>query len=86
MCAGLLHHLPKHFGIFQHGTGAQMILVKGLPIMIGHENGGFQRLQQRHVPNIGVGIVNEHAGVHVAIGIDMEIPPPACNASAHEFA
>ena len=39
------------------GQGTQMVIVKGLPIVIGHENGAAQHIQQAHVPDVGVGIV-----------------------------
>lgn len=86
MCAGFFYHLTEHFRILQHGAGTQMVVVKGLTIVICHENGGFQRFQQDHIPDVGVGIVDEHAGIYIAICIDVEIPPTTCNAAAYKFA
>ena len=69
MCAGFFYHLTEHFRILQHGAGTQMVVVKGLTIVICHENGGFQRFQQGHISDVGVGIVDEHAGIYIAICI-----------------
>ena len=86
MRAGFFYHLTEHFRILQHGAGTQMVVIKGLTIVICHENGGFQRFQQGHIPDVGVGIVDEHAGIYIAVCIDVEIPPTACNAAAYKFA
>ena len=43
----LFHHLPQLLRVLQHGAGAQMVLIEGLAVMIGHEHGRAQTLQQR---------------------------------------
>ena len=82
MCASLLHHFPKELGIFQHRAGEQVVVIEGLSIVISHKNRRFQRLQQRHIPNVGVGIMDKDAGIHIAVDVDMQISPSSRNASA----
>ena len=55
--AGLLDHLAQKVGILQHGAGAQVVVVEGLAVVVGHENGRLKALQQRLFPDVGVGIV-----------------------------
>ena len=62
MGAGLVDDLPQLLGILQHGAGTQVVVVEGLPVVVGHEQGGAQGLQQGLFPDVGVGVVNEHAG------------------------
>ena len=50
--AGLLDHLAQKVGILQHGAGPQMVVVEGLAVVVGHENGRLQPLQQRLFPNV----------------------------------
>lgn len=40
--------------------------------MIGHKNGRLETLQQRLFPDIAFRVVDEHTGVHIAVGIDMQ--------------
>ena len=54
--------------------------------MISHEDGGLQALQQRFFPDVGIRIVDKHAGIDVAVGVDMQIAPPSGDTSAHIFA
>ena len=51
--------------------------------MVRHKDGALQGLQQAHLPDVGVGVVDEDAGVHIAIGVDVEVAPPAGDAAAH---
>lgn len=43
--AGGLHHRRQAAGIVQHRAGAQMVLVPGLVVVVGHEQRALQRLQ-----------------------------------------
>lgn len=81
-----VHHLPQLLRVLQHGTGEQVIIVEGLPVMIRHEHGGSQTVQQGFLPDVGIGIVDEHTGIDVAVGIDVEVSAAPGNAPAHIFA
>ena len=81
--ARLVNHLLNELRVFQHGAGAEHVLVEGLVVMVGHEHGGLQALQQALLPDVGVGIVDEHAGVHVAVGVDVQVAAAAGDAPAH---
>ena len=54
-------------------------------MVIGHKNGALQCLQQGAAADVGVGIVDEHTGVHVAVDVDVQIALSACDAAAHIF-
>ena len=54
--------------------------------MIRHEHGGSQTVQQGFLPDVGIGIVDEHTGIDVAVGIDVEVSAAPGNAPAHIFA
>ena len=54
--------------------------------MIGLEERRFQGVQQTYIVDIYVGIVDKHTGLHIAFGVDVEIPPAAGDAAAHIFA
>ena len=86
MGTGGLHDFPELLRVLQHGAGAQMIVIEGLTVVIGHEDGTAHHIQQAHVPDIGVGIVDEHAGVAVTVGVDVQIPPSAGDTAAHILA
>ena len=78
MGAGALNDLPDLLRILQHGTGAQVVVIEGLAVVIGHEQRRGQHLQQGLLPDVGVGVVDEHAGVAVAVGVDVQkAPAPA---------
>ena len=74
MRAGPVNHLPEQVGIFQHGAWPQMVFIEGLAIVVGHENGSLQAFQQRFFPDVRVRIMDKHAGVHVPVRVDVEIP------------
>ena len=41
---GLVNHLAQQLGVFQHGAGAQMVLVEGLAVVVGHEPVSYTHL------------------------------------------
>ena len=86
MRARVLDELLDAFGILEHRAGTQMIVVEGLAMIVAHEQRRTQRIEQAHVMDVDVGVVNEHAGLHVSIGIDVQIAPAAGNASTDELA
>ena len=86
MCAGGVNHVSQSAVVVQQGAGTQMVFVKGLACPVRHKEGGLICLQQCLFPNIGVRIVNECAGLNIAVCIDVEIIPPAGNTAFHIFA
>lgn len=62
MGASLGYHLPQLIRILQHGARTEHIIVERLVPMIGHENRGLKALQQAHLPDIGIGVVDEYTG------------------------
>ena len=83
MRPGLPHHPAQLLRVLQHGAGPQHVVVEGLAVVVGHEEGALEGLQQGHVPDVHVGVVDEHAGLHVPGGADVEVPPPPGDAPAH---
>ena len=71
--------------IFKHRAWAEHIVVKRHIIVVCHEYGALQAFKQCLFPDIGVRVMDENAGIHISVGIDMEISPSACNAAAHIF-
>ena len=61
------------FGIFKHGTRAQVVLVERLAIVVRHEERRLQDFEQCFFANVGIGIVDEHARVGVAVGVDIQV-------------
>ena len=62
-----------------------MVIIKRLAVMIGHEDRALQRFDQRVFADIHVGIVDEHTGIDIAVGVDVEVPAASGNAAAHIF-
>ena len=83
---GVVDHLPQQLGIFQHRTGPQVVFVERLPIVIGHEEGAAEDVEDAAVVDVGVGIVDKDARLCIARRIDMKIVASACDASAHKLA
>ena len=73
MGTGFLYHATQTFRIFQHRTRLEHIIIKGLTVVIGHEHGGLHGFQQGLLADIGIGIVDEHARVGVAAGVDIQV-------------
>ncbi len=80
--AGLLHHLLQKLRVLQHRAGAQMVAVERLALVIGHKQRALQHLEDRVVPDVGIRVMNEHTGLRVAVGVDVEIVPPSGDAAA----
>lgn len=80
---GIGDHFPQLLRVLQHGAGAQHVVIKGLPLVISHEDGRLEALQQCFFPDVAVGIVDEHTGVHIAVGIDVQIPASSGDTAAH---
>ena len=63
-----------------------MVLVEGLAVVVSHEQRAVQNFQNRLVVDIGVGVVDEHAGLGVTGRVDVEVIAAAGDAAAHELA
>ena len=53
--------------------------------MILHKERTLQCLQQRFLSYVGIAVVNEGAGFHIPVGIDVQIAPSAGNAAVCVF-
>lgn len=73
MCADLRNHLAQQIRVFQHGARAQVVLVERLAIVVRHEERRLQDFEQCFFANVGIGIVDEHARVGVAAGVDIQV-------------
>ena len=83
--AGLVDHLPQQFGVLQHGAGTQMVLVEGLAVVVRHEQRALKNLQNAAVVDVGIGIVDEDAGLCITGRVDVEVVAAARNAAADEL-
>ena len=84
--AGLIDDLLDALGVLQHGAGPQHVVIEGLVVMVGHEQRGLQALQQGLLVDVGVGVVDEHAGIHVAVGVDVQVAAATGDTTAHVLA
>lgn len=71
--ADLRNHLAQQLRVFQHGARAQVVLVERLAIVVRHEERRLQDFEQCFFANVGIGIVDEHARVGVAAGVDIQV-------------
>ena len=85
MGAGGLDHFCQCPLIVQQRTGAQQVIREWLVVVVGHEQGRAQSLQQCFFPDAGIGVVDERAGVHVAVGVDVQVAPSTGNTAAGIF-
>ena len=81
-----LDHLAQQFGVFQHRAGTQMVVVEGLALVIFLEQRLLQALQQALVMDVGVGVVDKDAGLHVASRVDVGVLTAAGNAAVDVLA
>lgn len=79
------YHGPQRFGIFQHGAGTQHVFIEGLVVVVRHEDGTLEGVQQAGIVDVAVGVVDEYAGLHIALGVDVQIVSSAGDASAYIF-
>ena len=69
----LRNHLAQQLRVFQHGARAQVVLVERLAIVVRHEERRLQDFEQCFFADVGIGIVDEHARVGVAAGVDIQV-------------
>ena len=62
-----------------------MVAVERLVLTVCHEQRLLQRSQQIHFLDIGTRIMDEYAGLHIPIGIDMTVVSAACDTATHIF-
>ena len=62
-----------------------MVFVKRMVVFVFHEERRFYSFQQADVLDVYVGIVDEGAGFHIAIGVDMDVVPSPGDTSAYIF-
>ena len=73
-------------GVLEHGAGPQVIVVERLVLVVFHEQRRFKGLEQRDVVDVDVAVVDEHAGLNVARGVDVQVAAAAGDAASHELA
>lgn len=59
-----------------------MVAVEGLPLPVQLEQWLLQALQKAFLPDIGAGIVDKHARLHIAGSVDMAINAASGHAAA----
>ena len=85
MGAAALDHFGQKLGVFQHGAGPQVVAVKGLTLAVFQKQRLLQALQEALFPDIGAGIVDKDAGLHITCRIDMAVDAAAGHAAARKF-
>ena len=63
-----------------------MVFIPRLAFVIFHKQGGLQRLNQGAILDIDIGIVDKCAGLHVTVGIDVQVMAAARDAALDIFA
>ena len=86
MRTGALHHVGEQPFVFQNRAGLEQIVVEGLALVILHEQRGAQRVEKTRLPDIDVRIMREHARLHVACSVDVQVAAPASDAAADKLA
>ena len=82
----LVHDLGQHLGVLQHGAGAQHVVVPGVVLAVGLEDGLAQAVEKVLVLDVGVGVVDEDARLHVTLGVDVAEHAAAGDAATHVLA
>lgn len=62
-----------------------MVAVEGLVLTVCHKQRLLQRSQQVHFLDIGTRIMDEYAGLHISVGVNMAVVSAACDTAAHIF-
>ncbi len=83
--AAFVHHVGQTSRVVEHRAGTQHVLIEGLVLVVFHEHRSLQAFQQALVTDVVSGVVDEHARIHIAVGVDMQIATPAGDAAAHVF-
>ena len=81
-----MNHLGQNLRVLEHGAGAQHVVVPGPVGAVLLEDGLLQALQPALLVNVGVGVVDEDAGLDVATGVHVAEHATASDAAADELA
>ena len=84
--AGLGDDLSQDLRVLQHRAGLEHVLVKRLAVVIGHEQRALQRLENGLLADVRIRVVDEHAGIDVAVRVNVEVSAAARDASADVLA
>ena len=85
-CARLGYDFTEYLRVFKHGAGTQMVVVKGLVLVVFEEKRLAQAVKYAHIVYVRAGIVDKYAGLNVARSVYVHIPLAAGNAAADELA
>ena len=69
--------------IVQYRTGTKHVLIPGLVVVIAHEQRRAVSLQKSLLPDIGIRVVNESAGLDISICVNVAVAPSSRDAAAH---
>ena len=86
MRTGTLHHVGEQPFVLQDGAGLEQVVVEGLALVILHEQRRAQRVEKTRLPDIDVRIMREHARLHVACSVDVQVAAPASDTAADKLA
>ena len=81
--AALGDHFRQKLRVFRHRAGAKMVAVEGLTGAVEPEKRLLKTFKEALVPDVRFEIVVEHAGLHVARGVDEAVNSPARDARRH---
>lgn len=80
--SGSVYQFFQAFRIFQHRAWAQVIFVEGLALLVSLKQRLAQAFEQGLFVDICVGVVDEYAGFHVAVRVNMAVKPSSGDASS----
>ena len=83
--AGLADDPPQSCRVFQHGTGPQHIIIKGLALIIFVKQRRLQTFFNALLPNVGVAVMDKHTRLRVTLGIDVKVVAPTGNTTAYKL-
>ena len=84
--ARLVHHLGELAGVVQQRARPQHVGVERLVSLIALEQRALVALEQGLLADVGVGVVDERARLHVAGGVDVHVATGAGNAATRVLA
>ena len=82
----LVDDLRQDLRVLEHRAGLEHVVVEGVVTAIRLENRLLEALEQRLLLDVGVGIVDKDAGLHVAARVDVAIHAAAGDAAADVLA
>ena len=82
MCAGFVNRLPQAVRVVEQRAGTQKVVRERLAFLVFTEERAAERFFKCTFVDIVRCIVDERARLAVAVGVDVEITPSACDTSA----